>query len=124
LRKHSKRDWTQAALCTTEKVAGNNLPKQLGDAEDCAKSSIKSSDSYAVFGLCMVAHEGSGDAQKIAECYAEGQGIPAAVAVSLAADHLTKDQRIVLECAAETNGAVPATAGDIGCATAIRSKVS
>jgi hypothetical protein len=97
-----KDDWQDAALC----VGGDHIPPQVQSAVHCAESS----DSLTGFGVCMVAKEGSGELQRIAACYAEAQGVPAAVAVCLAAKNLTQDQRIVLECAAETNGAVPATA--------------
>jgi len=72
---------------------------------------------YGFFGLAMAlyfASQGTGDAQKLAACYVEGQGHPAAVAVCLAAPNLTVDQRIALECAAETNGALPAFAACTG----------
>ena len=101
-----KDDWPNAALC----MGGNQVPQQVQSALRCAEHS----DSYGSFGVCMVAAEGAGEAQRIAECYVEGQGIPAAVAVCLAAPFLTTDQRIALECAAETNGALPATAACTG----------
>jgi hypothetical protein len=98
-------DWQAAALC----AAGDKLPPQVQSAMECAKS-----QSLTSFGVCMVAKEGSGEAQRIAACYAETQGVPAAMAVCLASEKLTEDQRIVLECAAQTNGALPATAACIG----------
>ncbi len=58
----------------------------------------------------MVATQGSGEAQRIAACYAEAQGVPAAVAVCIASKNLTQDQRIVLQCAAAASGAPHATA--------------
>jgi len=94
--------WADAALC----ISGDKTPPQVKSAVGCAQKS----DSLTGFGVCMVANEGSGEAQRIAACYAEGQGVPAAVAVCLASKNLTQDQRIVLECAAETNGAPQATA--------------
>jgi hypothetical protein len=87
-------------------MSGDHLPPQVQTALRCAEKS----DSLSRFGVCTVANEGGGEAQRIAACYVEGQGVPAAVAVCLAARDLTQDQRIVLECAAETNGAIPATA--------------
>lgn len=99
-------DWTSAALC----IEGRNVPRPVQSAMRCAETS----SSYASFGVCMVSSEGNGEAQRIAQCYAEGQGVPAAVAVCLAGKNLTTDQRIVLECAAQTNGALPATAVCVG----------
>jgi hypothetical protein len=99
-----KGTWQDAALC----MGGDRvtLPPQVKSALHCADKA----DSLSAFGGCMVASEGSGEVQRIAACYAEGQGVPAAVAVCLAAKNLTQDQRMVLECAAETNGAPHATA--------------
>jgi hypothetical protein len=94
--------WADAALC----ISGDRIPPQVKSAVGCAQKS----DSLTGFGVCVVANETSGEAQRIAACYAEGQGVPAAVAVCLASEKLTADQRIVLECAAETNGAPQATA--------------
>ena len=94
--------WEDTALC----MAGDRVPPQVQSAVHCAETS----DSLSGLGVCMVANEGSGEAQRIAACYVEGQGVPAAVAICLAAKNLTKDQRIALECAAETGGAPPATA--------------
>lgn len=91
-----------AALC----MGANKIPPPVQDALGCAQKS----NDFTGFGVCMVAKQGSGEAQRIAACYAEGQGAPAAVAVCLASDKLTQDQRIVLECAAETSGAPHATA--------------
>jgi hypothetical protein len=107
-----KDDWQSAALC----MAGDHIPPQVQGAVQCAQNS----DSLAGFGVCMVASQGSGEAQRIAACYAESQGMPAAVAVCLAAKNLTQDQRIVLECAAQTSGAVPATAVCVGGKMAMR----
>jgi hypothetical protein len=97
-----KGNLADAALC----IGGDRVPPQVASAVHCAQTS----DSITGFGVCMVASEGGGEAQRIAACYAEGNGIPAAVAVCLASQYLTQDQRIVLECAAATNGAPPATA--------------
>jgi hypothetical protein len=98
-----KDSWADAALCIG---GGDNAPKPVRDAVDCSQQT----SDLTSFGVCMVAAEGSGEAQRIAACYAEAQGVPAAVAVCLASKYLTQDQRIVLECAAETNGAPHATA--------------
>jgi hypothetical protein len=94
--------WTDAALC----ISGDKVPTQVKSAVACAQKA----SGLTGFGVCMVANETSGEAQRIAACYAEGQGVPAAVAVCIASKNLTQDQRIVLECAAETNGAPQATA--------------
>ena len=95
-------DWQNAALC----VAGDRVPPQVQGAIHCAENS----QSLGAFGVCMVANETGGEAQRIAACYVEGQGVPTAVAICLAGQFLTQDQRIVLECAAQTGGVVPATA--------------
>jgi hypothetical protein len=58
----------------------------------------------------MLAAKGTGEAQRIAACYAEAQWVPAAIAVCLASPQLTQDQRIFLECAAQANGSLHATA--------------
>jgi hypothetical protein len=94
--------WADAALC----ISGDKTPTQVKDAVHCAQTS----NNLTGFGVCMVANEASGEAQRIAACYAEAQGVPAAVAVCLASKNLTQDQRIVLQCAAQTNGAPHATA--------------
>lgn len=96
------KDWEAATTC----IAGGHLPPNVNAAITCGKKSSSLTD----FGVCMVATQGSGEAQRIAACYVEGQGSPAAVAVCLESRNLTFDQRVVLECAAETNGALPATA--------------
>ena len=100
-RLHRGGDWTGVALC----LSGSASPQVRG-AVKCAEKA----HSVSSLGVCMVANEGSGEARRVAACYAEGQGVPSVVAVCLASDHLTQDQRVVLECAAETNGALPATA--------------
>src|SRR5262249_54563288 len=82
------------------------------------------SSNLTGFGVCMVARAGSGEAQRIAACYAETEGVPAAMAVCLAGSNLTQDQRIVLECAAETSGAVPATAVCVGGKMAVKEMIN
>jgi len=98
----NKKDWKKATLC----IAGDSLPGPVKSALDCAQMTSTAKD----YGICMLAKEGGGEAQRIAACYAEANGIPAAIAVCLASQHLTQDQRIVLQCAAQTNGAIQATA--------------
>ncbi|MCK1568813.1 hypothetical protein IVB08_33680 [Bradyrhizobium sp. 173] len=95
--------WAETARCID---GGEKFPKEAGYALDCAQGS----NNLTNFGVCMVSKGASGEAQRIAACYAEAQGVPAAVAVCLASEHLTQDQRIVLECAAAANGAPHATA--------------
>ncbi|MCK1374933.1 hypothetical protein [Bradyrhizobium sp. 18] len=104
--------WADAAVC----IAGDKIPPQAKSAVQCATNS----DSLASFGVCMVANEATGEAQRIAMCYAEAQGVPAALAVCLAAKNLNQDQRIALMCAAQTNGAPQATAGCVAGKLAIR----
>jgi hypothetical protein len=111
LLKHQNK-WADAALC----IGGEKLPPQAKSAVQCAATS----DSVTSFGVCMVANEATGEAQRIAMCYAEAQGVPAAVAACLAAKNLNQDQRIVLMCAAQTNGAPQATAVCVAGKLAIR----
>ncbi len=99
-------DWKKASLC----AAGDRLPAPVQDAMACAEKA----SSVTNFGICMVAKQGDGEAQRIAQCYIEGQGDPAAIAVCLVSQSLTLDQRIALECAAQTKGALPALAACIG----------
>ncbi|MCK1622395.1 hypothetical protein IVA98_03875 [Bradyrhizobium sp. 160] len=97
-----RNNWGDAANCM-----GTALPAPIRDGLNCAQQA----NSLTSFGVCMITANATGEAQRIAACYAEGQGVPAAVAVCLAAQHLNQDQRILLECAAATNGSPPATAG-------------
>lgn len=92
----------KAALC----MSAGSLPAPVQAGLACAQQSSSATD----FGICMAASQGSGDAQRIAACYLEGQGHPAAIAICLAAPNLTVDQRIALQCAVQTNGAPPAFA--------------
>jgi hypothetical protein len=104
--------WADAALCIVE----DKIPPEAKSAMRCAAKS----DSLTSLGVCMVANDATGEAQRIAMCYAEAQGVTAALAVCLAGKNLNQDQRIALMCAAQTNGAPQATAGCVAGKLAVR----
>jgi hypothetical protein len=66
----------------------NYLPKQAQTALKC----VKSSSAWANFGACVVAKEGSGEAQRLAAGYTKRHGVPAAIDCSrepLMANHFS-----------------------------------
>ena len=61
-------DWQKAAIC----ISARNLPAPVQAGLACAQ---KSSNATG-FGVCMVASQGSGDAQRVAACYWRDKGTP------------------------------------------------
>jgi hypothetical protein len=89
-------DWAKTAMC----VAGNKVPKQVGDVIDCAQNS----SGAAAVGGCLALKNVPDQYRKPAQCIAESGGDPFGAGVCMVSDGLTPDQRIALQCLASTGG--------------------